>query len=100
MFTDGDNDNGRTINEKEVRAVATALLLAVQYARRTIGRWLVAKKRPTLDELLQLSLSLKGLEDEIMRMAQTPESDASSLDELIDIFSREIEKLNQEKSPQ
>jgi hypothetical protein len=29
MFTDGDDDNDRTINEKEVRAVATALLLAV-----------------------------------------------------------------------
>jgi hypothetical protein len=60
----------RTMTERELRAASTALLMAVQYTRRTLAAWSLQKNKPTKDEMFRLAHELNALEEEMKRTVE------------------------------
>jgi hypothetical protein len=55
------------MTEAEARTALTAMWVTVQTTRQTIAKWALGDKKPTKDELLQLSLNIRAVEEAAMR---------------------------------
>ena len=55
------------MTEAEARTALTAMWVTVQTTRQTIAKWALRDKKPSRDELLQLSLNMKAVEEAAMR---------------------------------
>jgi hypothetical protein len=84
----------RTMTERELRAATTALMMAVQYARRTLAAWSLQKSKPTKDEMVRLAHELHGLEEELRRSVKTDPND-NHLDSTVEHWARCIRHQNE-----
>jgi len=87
----------RQLTDTEVRGALRLLMHATQYARRSMGRWMLNKGgMPAHDELLALATTLNEAENAIGKMVKGPPTDGHTLDNMIeDIAAWDIEENGQ-----
>ncbi len=84
----------RILAEAEVRSAVYMLMLALQYARRTMAAWSPESGSPRQGEIDDLVMWLRSAEQEIVDTVRAPAGTGSSFDSLAGIFQMKLDQLD------
>jgi hypothetical protein len=83
----------RVLNEEEMKAIGLMFWQANALARRTLAGWYLRRKKPTQEELFNLTTILDGAETAAEEIVASPPSDGHKAIEWMKVIVDEIERL-------